>query len=82
MLVGWSYHELRVVQSYCPAEAEAFQEIYRDARIEARRWRSRLHPELSVYSPEWGPNHSLIKYEKFLEFKDPRTLARRRWQPH
>ena len=78
MLVGWSYHELRVVQSYCPAEAEAFQEIYRDARIEARRWRSRLHPELSVYSPEWGPNHSLIKYEKFLGIQRPADLGEKK----
>jgi hypothetical protein len=75
MLVGWSSYEVKVVRRHCPSQALAFEEIYRDAKIVAKRWRSKLHPELNVHDTEWGPTHTLAKYERFLGIERPEDLG-------
>jgi hypothetical protein len=71
VLIGWSEHEVRVVQKYCPDLAAPFVSIYRDARRDARVWRSTLHPEIDVPKVGTQPRHRLIVYAAAVGHENP-----------
>ncbi len=75
VLVGWSEHEVRVVRAYAPEFADAFDDLYRDARALARRWRKKIHPDYEVLRDARGRKHSLAAYLSLAGYDLPPEYA-------
>lgn len=80
VLIGWSGHELRVVETYCPELADTFATHYRDAKVAAKRW-ARSQPDLRLMKDARKRKHRLAAYEgaiglERLEAFGPKGAAR------
>jgi hypothetical protein len=61
VLIGWSGHELEVIETHCPELGPAFAAVYRDAKVPAKAW-GRL-TGLKLTKDERGRRHRLASYE-------------------
>jgi hypothetical protein len=71
VFVGWSEHEVRTVYEHAPEFAETFDDLYRDARALARRWRKKVHPDFSVPKDDSGKRHTLARYIELADYELP-----------
>jgi hypothetical protein len=71
VLIGWSEHEVRIVQTYCPDLAAPFVSVYRDAKRDARVWRSTLNQEINVPKIGTQPRHRLSVYAAAVGHENP-----------
>jgi hypothetical protein len=75
LIIGWSSHELDIVQNFCPEMADRFETVYRDSKRVAKRWRSIKQPDLDIERDERKRKHRLDAYAAIFGLPRPMDLG-------